>query len=143
MIVQLICAFLGSLGFSLLFGLRWRYVFLSSFGGCLCWGLYLLAAELGAGVFLANLAAAAFSAVYAEILARIMKAPAPLFCIPTLIPLVPGSTLYYTMSSVVQGNMDAAGAFGWETLQAGLAIAAGISLIWSVFFMTDRVLSKK
>ncbi len=143
MAIQLLCAFLGTLGFSLLFGLRWRYVFLASLGGGLCWGLYLLCTSMGAGVFLANLVSAAFSALYAEILARVMKAPAPLFCIPTLIPLVPGSTLYYTMSCAVRGNMTDAASYGWETLQAGLAIAAGISLIWSVFFMMDRVHGKK
>ncbi len=140
MYLQLFAAFLGSLGFSLLFGLRRRYLLLASLGGCLCWGIYLLCSIGGLADFPANLLAAAFSALYGELLARFMKAPAPLFCIPTLIPLVPGSKLYYTMNHAVQGKLEAAADYGMETLLAALAIAAGISFVWAAFIMVDRAL---
>ncbi|MBR2913373.1 MAG: threonine/serine exporter family protein, partial [Oscillospiraceae bacterium] len=61
------------------------------------------------------------------------------FFIPTAIPLVPGSTLYYTMRSVVQGELSTAADYGIQTLQTALAIAAGVSLVWSMFFMEDRL----
>ncbi len=137
--IQILTALLGSLGFSILFGLRPRYLLPASLGGGICWAFYQLCLQFGISVFVTCLIASAFSALYSEILARIMKAPAPLFFIPTVIPLIPGSMLYYTMSNAVQGNLDVAAQSGIQTLQTALAIAAGVSLVWSLFFMADRV----
>ena len=137
--IQIITALLGSLGFSLLFGLRPRYLCFATLGGGICWAFYQCCLQMGLSVFVTCLLASAFSAIYGELLARIMKAPAPLFFIPTAIPLVPGSTLYYTMRSVVQGELSTAADYGIRTLQTALAIAAGVSLVWSMFFMEDRL----
>lgn len=136
---QIITALLGSLGFSILFGLRPRYLCFASIGGGICWAFYEFCLQMGLSVFVTCLAASAFSALYGEILARIMKAPAPLFFIPTIIPLIPGSTLYYTMRSAVQGETSLAMDYGTQTLSCALAIAAGVSLVWAVFFMEDRL----
>ena len=131
-IIQLVTAFLGSLGFTLLFGLRRRYLFAASLGGVLAWGVY-LAVEAGMKQgFLACLIAAAFAVLYAELLARKLKTPATLFVIPAIVPLVPGSSLYYAMSSAVQGDLISARSYGTQTLVYALAIAAGISLVTAI-----------
>ena len=128
-VIQIAAAFFGSLGFALLFGLRRRYLLPASLGGMLSWGLYLLLDRLFGSPFVACLAASAFSMVYAELMAHWMRSPATLFVIPAIIPLVPGSSLYYAMSSAVQGDMASARAYGTDTLEIALAIAAGISLV--------------
>ena len=131
-IVQLATAFLGSGGFSLLFGLRRRYLVLASLGGMLGWVIYLLVdAWLHIG-FLSYLLAAAFGVVYAEVLARRLKTPATLFVIPAIVPLVPGSSLYAAMRCAVRGDMNAAREFGSQTLEYALAIAAGISFVVAI-----------
>ena len=132
MILQLLAAFCGSLGFSILFGLRRRYWLPSSLGGLLAWAVYLLAQRLLGLPFLSNLAAAAFSVLYAELLAHLLRCPATLFITPAILPLVPGSELYYAMRSAVSGNAALARAHGAATLNAALAIAAGISLVLAV-----------
>ena len=54
--------------------------------------------QIWSGILLPTLTAAAFAALYAELLAWFMGAPATLFLIPALlIPLVPGRPLYYAM----------------------------------------------
>ena len=100
-VIQIAAAFFGSLGFALLFGLRRRYLLPASLGGMLSWGLYLLLDRLFGSPFVACLAASAFSMVYAELMAHWMRSPTTLFVIPAIIPLVPGSSLYYAMSSAV------------------------------------------
>jgi len=131
-LIQLLAAFLGSLGFSLVFGLRRRYLFAASLGGLLTWAVYLLA-EYAIGVaFLSNLLGTAFAVVYAEALAHWLKCPATLFLTPGIIPMVPGGSLYYAMSSAVRGEMNDARAYGTETLHAALAIAAGISIVLAI-----------
>ncbi len=131
-LLQLLAAFCGSLGFSILFGLRRRYWLPSSLGGLLAWAVYLLADHFLGLSFLSNLAAAAFSVLYAELLAHLLRCPATLFITPAILPLVPGGELYYTMSSAVSGELALARAHGVATLNAALAIAAGISLVLAV-----------
>ena len=128
-IVQLLMAFLGALGFSLLFGMPRRHLWFASLGGMLAWGLYLLAARWIPGDFIPYLLASAFAVVYAELLARLRRSPATLFVIPAILPLVPGGSLYYAMSFAVRGQLEEAGRYGMQTLKLGLAIAAGISLV--------------
>ncbi len=126
-LVQLLTALIGSLGFALLFGLRRRYVVPAALGGMLCWGVYLLLSRVLTSNFLSCLAASACSVVYAELLARVLHTPATVFMIPAVIPLVPGSSLYYAMSCVVQRDFAAARDYGMTTLEFSLAIAAGMS----------------
>ena len=40
-LIQLLTAFVSSLGFSMLFGLRRRFLPYAALGGLLCWGVYL------------------------------------------------------------------------------------------------------
>ncbi len=128
-LIQLVTAFFGSLGFSLLFGLRAKHIVFASLGGMIAWGVFLGVHALVPSLFLANLFAAIFSVTYAEVLAHLRKCPTTLFVIPAIIPLVPGSSLYYAMSSAVQGDFVSAGEYGHRTLVCALAIAAGISLV--------------
>ena len=127
--IQLIAAFLGALGFSLLFRLHKRHLFLASLGGMLTWGVYLLSQHFLHNLFFANLIASVFAVFTAEALARWRKSPATVFVIPSIIPLVPGSSLYYTMSYAVQNDVERLNYYGHQLLTAAFAIAAGISFV--------------
>ena len=142
-VLQLITAFLGSLGFSLLFHLRKQLLLPASIGGLLCWGIYLIGTHYYEGVFVPCLLASASAALYAEILARIKKAPATVFLVPAVVPAIPGSTLYYAMSNAVQGEWDIARSYGYLTIQYALAIAGGISLVWAMSVMLQNVNKQK
>ncbi len=128
-VIQLLTAFISSLGFSMLFGLRRRFLVFAALGGLLCWGVYLGMDAWLHREFLSCLMASSFAVVYAELLARRLKTPATLFVVPSILPLVPGGSLYYTMENIVHGRMEAARSFGQQTLIAALAIAAGISFV--------------
>lgn len=132
-ILQLGMAFIGSLGFAMLFHLRRSLWITASLGGLFCWGCYLLVQHFSGRIFISGFAAAAFAAVYSEVLAFTKKAPTTLFVIPAVVPLIPGSTLYYTMSAVVNGRADEVSYYGSLTVQYALSIAAGISVVWTVW----------
>ncbi len=131
-VVQVAAAFVGSMGFALIFHLPRRYLLVASVGGMLAWCVYLLLYRNGAGVFLSALAASAFAALWAEILARGFKAPSLLFVIPAVIPLIPGAPLYYTMSFAVQADWATSGSYLLRTLWFALGIAAGMCVTWAV-----------
>ena len=106
--ITLLTALLGSAGFALLFNVRRQ---------------------------LLPLAASAVTAVWSEILARVKKTPAQQYLIVGLIPLVPGATLYYAMSAVVQQDWAQARLYGYRVTAFVLGIAAGVSLTLSLFEM--------
>lgn len=138
-LIQLITAFLGSLGFALIFNLGKRYIIPASVGGFLCWGAYLLIDVFSGGVFLPSLVASAVAALYAEIVARFLKVPATVIFVSAIIPLIPGSSLFYTMSHAVSGDAHLFGVYGMNTLNYVLGITCGISLVWSMWYMINKI----
>ena len=131
-ITQLLAAFVGAMGFALIFGMRRRYLFAASLGALLGWGVYLLTERFLSNSFLPPLLAAAFALTYSEMMAKALKTPATLFVIPAIIPLVPGGSLYYTMSYAVHRDIENARLYGVRTAESALAIAAGISFVLAV-----------
>ena len=134
-VTQLLTAFVGSLGFAILFHLRPRLLPWAALGGFLCWGCYLACCGYLEGVFFPCLLASAFAELYEEVLARLLRAPSTLFYVPAVIPLVPGGSLFHTMSAAVRNNWAAAGAYGTTTGLSALGIAVGMSLVWALVFM--------
>ena len=128
-LLQLAGAYLGALGFSLLFGLHKRHLFLAALGGMMSWGVRLLVQAFVPISFLSDLAASVFAVAFSELMAHWRKCPATLFVVPAIIPLVPGSSLYYAMSCAVRNDLSTAHQYAQETLISALAIAAGISFV--------------
>ena len=128
-LIQLLTAFLGALGFAILFGVLRRCLWIAAAGGMLTWGLYLAMDAWLHVEFLSCLAAATFAVLFSELLARRLKLPATMFIAPAIIPLVPGGTLYYAMSFAVHGELEQARSYGMRALLSALAIAGGISLV--------------
>ena len=142
-IIHLVTAGLGALGFSLIFNVRRELLPAAAFGGLLDWGVYMMAEWFfGNGVFLPSVVAAAFASIYAEAMARVEKAPATVFYIPALIPLIPGGSLYYTMSYAVLGQWDQVQSYGASTAYCALGIAVGMSLVLSVEFTFRKLTAR-
>ena len=78
----------------------------------------------------------AFAAtIYSELIARVQRAPIVTFVTPSIIVLVPGGSLYYTMANILNKDYDTAYLYGLKTLDSCLGIAAGIlvaSLIMNI-----------
>ena len=142
-IIHLETAGLGALGFSLIFNVRRELLPAAAFGGLLDWGVYMMAEWFfGNGVFLPSVVAAAFASIYAEAMARVEKSPATVFYIPALIPLIPGGSLYYTMSYAVLGQWDQVQSYGASTAYCALGIAVGMSLVLSVEFTFRKLTAR-
>ena len=142
-IIHLVTAGFGALGFSLIFNVRRELLPAAAFGGLLDWGVYMMAEWFfGNGVFLPSVVAAAFASIYAEAMARVEKSPATVFYIPALIPLIPGGSLYYTLSYAVLGQWDQVQSYGASTAYCALGIAVGMSLVLSVEFTFRKLTAR-
>ena len=129
MTVQLIVAFLGSIGFALMMKIKGRQVLYAGIGGLITWGIYLICFELLASNFEANLIASVFVAVYAEVMARINRAPATIFLTAAAVPLIPGGRLYYTMYGLVIEDRAMFVENGTAAVTIALAISLGFVIV--------------
>lgn len=138
-LMQLFTGALGSVGFGLLFHINKRYIPASAIGGALGWLVYLAVSSRDQHVFVAMLTASFCVAVYAEILARVYGAPSTPFFVTAAIPLIPGSTLYYCMSALAEGDMAMAGMYGSKTFLSALGIAGGMAIAWCISDLTRKL----
>lgn len=125
-VVQLFTAFLGSLGFAMLFNIRKDKLLPAAFGGMLAWGIYIIAGAFSnvepARYFIASVGLT----IYAEVFARIKRTPTTVFLVSTAIPLIPGGSLYKAMDFAMRKDMEGFVVTGAETLLLAMAIAGGI-----------------
>jgi uncharacterized membrane protein YjjB (DUF3815 family) len=61
-------------------------------------------------------------------MARILRAPALVFLLPSAIPIVPGGALYYTIYNLLNYNEGAFLENAKSTLSVALGIAIGMSV---------------
>ncbi len=125
---------IGTLGFCLFFMIRRDKLIYGCIGGLLTSLFFCICSDLGLSVLMRNLIPTIVGTLYAEVIARIVKAPTTVFLIPAVIPLTPGGTLYYTMSAIVEGDMVKAQQQGEITLLVALGIAVGIVFISVIFY---------
>ena len=128
-LIQLISCTIGCTGFALCFKIRGRQVLFSSVGAFLTWGIYLLVYHFNPSNFLATLTAAVFVGFYAFAMSRINKAPSTIFLTASVLPLIPGSALYYMMYGYVSGNKEMAMVKTNSLLTTCLAIALGFLIV--------------
>jgi uncharacterized membrane protein YjjP (DUF1212 family) len=124
-VMQIISSAVGTLGFSLFFHVRNRRLLPAVVGGALTISVYLLCAHGSANQLVCFMASAVFAGVYAEIAARLLRAPVTVFLVPGLVPLLPGGALYYAMAALVQGDSATGLRYAMQTTQAAIGIAVG------------------
>ena len=138
-LIMIITGCLGSAGFALLYNIRGKRFVFAALGGLLAVFFY-----LGFGLFIENeilnyFICAILVSLYAEIMARVLKTPTTTFIITSLIPLIPGGSLYYTMTGAFSGDIGSFIDKGLYTLGLAGALAAGIIVVVS----TVKVILKK
>ena len=143
LIESLACA-VGCIGFSFLFNVRGKGLILCIIGAIICWGVYVLVLMMGGNDNAAMLIGSIVAAIYAEIMARVRKCPAIGFLVLALLPLIPGSSLYYTMNYAVRGDMAMFASKGMSTIVLAGLMAAGVLLVstsvrmWLVWKMEHK-----
>ena len=126
-VIQLVAAFVGTVGFSALFGAPRRYYLYCGLAGMAGWAVYLLVAA-GHSVVGAAFFAALAVATISHIMAKICRCPVTVFLICGIIPLVPGGGIFWTAYYIVTEQLRMAAATGFVALKVTIAIAGGIIL---------------
>ncbi len=103
-IIQLLAAFIGTMGYAITFKLKDKQIFFAGLGSLMTWFIYLMTIKVTDNIFLCTFIASVFCAVYAEIMARIHKSPTTVYLTTGAMALIPGSRLYYAMTGVISGD---------------------------------------
>lgn len=130
--IQLAMAAVGALGFSLLFKVRMRLIPACVIGATIVWIVYCQTGNVTGEVLTRTIFAAGVSALWAEYMAKQLKAPATIFLITALIPLIPGSSLYYTMYYATLEYWQVSSYYGRMLFKYVLGIAIGVSIIQTI-----------
>lgn len=131
MIINMICAFVGTMAFAVVFNVPRRfYVFcgLTGMAGWMCY--YIMSPSISVAL------ATFFSTMVVVLLSRIFaiwrKCPITVFLISGIFTLVPGAGVYYTAYYFVTDNLQLATENGIQSLKIAFAIVLGIVFIVSI-----------
>ena len=141
-IIKIIAGTIATFGFAILFRLKpshWPFAVIDGLFACIC---YFGFTELFGGNFLPNLLAAFVASLFADVFARMCKAPSTVFILPGCIALVPGEPLYHAMNNLLSENREVALEYFLTTLTIGIAIGGGI-IGASLLRVTIQAISRK
>ena len=132
MIIEVISAFIASFAFGIVFNIKDKNLIFSALCGALGWFAYKVALLFGLSDITSLFIAAVSLSIYSEVFARILKTPVTTFVIASLIPLVPGGGMYYTMVEAITGNVMKSLETGIKTIASAGALALGIILVSTI-----------
>jgi uncharacterized membrane protein YjjB (DUF3815 family) len=132
MLIQIVVAFLSSFGFGIIFNIKGKNLIFASIGGTLSWFSYLYLKENNISDILSLFISSILFSIYSEICARRLKTPVTTIVICALIPLVPGSGMYYTMYETISGNISRAVELGVNTLASAGILALGVIFVSTI-----------
>ena len=139
MLVNIICAFIGTIAFSHLFNVPTKHYFycgLVGTMGYICYCILDIYTVTTFSTFVATMVVVLGSRIFAVW----RKCPITVFLISGIFPLVPGFSVYNTAYYFVTDNLDEAVVWGINSLKIAFAIVLGIVFIVSVpkqFFSTN------
>ena len=130
-IEQLICAFFGTLGFTILFNVHKKFYLTCGLTGMFGWLVYMIVVQ-----FSTKYVAGMFGTMAVLMLSRIFavykKCPSTVFVISGIFPLLPSPNIYYTAYYLVTNNLNLAGQNAVASLKFSVAMVIGITIISAI-----------
>lgn len=131
MILQLVAAMVGTIGFALLFGVPRKYYLLGGAIGAAGWGVY-CAAVNACGPTIATLLATILVIFLSRVASVWKRCPVTIFLISGIIPLVPGGGIYWTSYYLVMNQLGLALETGYQAIKCAVAIVIGIVFVFEL-----------
>jgi uncharacterized membrane protein YjjB (DUF3815 family) len=130
-ILNIVFSFIATIGFCVVFSIPKRQMLFCGLLGIISWIVYILLKD-PVGVVAATFFSTVCIVLLARIFAVVRKCPVVLLLVPGIIPLAPGSGIYYTAYYFVTNDMSKAAEFGFLTVKIAFAIVLGIILVIAI-----------
>lgn len=141
-ILSYILAFFASFLPAILFNIERKKLFWAGLAGSFGWIVYSTVLNLSSRPVLAIFCGAVIVTLYGETMARILKAPAAVFFLTGIYPLVPGISAFHIVQYAIEDNMNKTFISLIDTLTGAGAIAFGIMLVSTSFQFGVRLREK-
>lgn len=143
MILELISAAVGTIAFSLLFGVPKKFYVYCGGIGAAGWLVYKVVMEVGG---LSVAVSVFFATVVIVLLSRYAavfeKCPATVFLITGIFPVVPGAQIYWATYYLVTDQLHAAFDSGFLALKIMVSIVLGIVVVFEIPHKFFRIMKK-
>ena len=130
---HVVCSFLGTIGFAILFNIPSKYYLSAGLTGVAGWMMYML---LTAGFSVSSAMATFWGTCVVVLISRMltvrMRCPITIFLIAGIIPLVPGASVYFTAYHLMTGELSAAVSDGMNAVKLAFAIVLGIVFVVAI-----------
>ena len=131
MIQDILAAMVGTIAFSLLFGVPRKYYAYCGLIGGAGWGVY-----SAAGLLWAPAQSALAATIVVILLSRLAavkeRCPVTIFLISGIFPLVPGAGVYWTVYYMVTDQLYLAVQTGYTAVKVAVAIVLGIVFVFEL-----------
>lgn len=131
MILQLLAAMVGTVAFSVLFGVPSIYYLYCGLIGGAGWGVYLAASNIF-GAAVSSMIATMVVIFLSRLVAVWKRCPVTIFLIAGIFPLVPGAGVYWTAYYIVTDQLWMAAETGYMAVKTAVAIVLGIVFIFEI-----------
>lgn len=143
LLLQVTAAVIGTVAFSLLFGVPTRYYPYCGLIGGAGWLVYSIFIIRGCTSPTASLFATIVVILLSRLFAVRERCPVTIFLISGIFPLVPGAGVYWTAYYIVTNELDQASKTGFMALKVAVAIVLGIVFVFELPQGIFRMFSKK
>ncbi len=137
-IMRIITGFMSPLCFGILFNIHGKKLIAVSVGGLFSFLLSMLFGNFTSSEPLIYFLVALIISLYCEILAKILKTPATPLITTSLIPLIPGGSLYYTITYAFQSDVGRFLDKAMSTLKLASALALGIIVVTTLLQLLPK-----
>ena len=131
LILQVLAASAGTVGFSLLFGVPVRYYTYCGLIGGIGWLVYLCVLP-GTTATIATFCATVVIILLSRWFAVRKRCPATLFLISGIFPLVPGAGIYWAAYYTITNQLQLALETGYGAVKTAVAIVLGIVVVFEL-----------
>lgn len=131
MIQNIVCSFIGTVAFSMLYNVHSKYYVYCGLTGMAGWVTYCFLVS-GISPVLATLLGTIVVVLMSRILAVWRKCPITVFLISGIFPLIPGTSVYYTAYYFVMNDLNMALDKGIMAIKLAFAIVLGIVFVVSI-----------
>lgn len=138
-LIQVFAGCIGTIGFAILFHIRGKRFVAAAIGGLLSWLMVVLLNNVIESRPMIYFIVACAISLYAEVMARILKTPTTTFITPSLVPLIPGGSLYDSMVSAFHGSFDTFLPKAIYTMKLASALALGIILVTALVRAFNKI----
>lgn len=132
LVMNMICSFMGTIGFAVMFNVPGRFYLCCGCTGMAGWMTYYVIVNGNGSAAMASFFGTLVVVLISRLLTVQMKCPITIFLVSGIIPLVPGAGIYYTVYYMVTNQLAEASRRGIESVKSAFAIVLGIVFVVSI-----------